>query len=198
MVQLPKIKHDKKLPVVPNHQECKALFSAPELLKHRVVLSFIYSAGLRACEASKMKLSDIDSGRMMIHIRQSKYNKDRYVPLSPLMLEGLRKYYYFCHPVNYLFNGHETGSPLSVEGIRSALRETVKNVIFRKGLRSIPCATAMPPTCLNLVWILLPLKNSWVMRELKPRWFTCMQQCLTEVTCSARLTGCTKKGEAPP
>jgi integrase/recombinase XerD len=134
VVQLPKIKRDKKLPVVLNHKECKALFSAPELLKHRVLLSFIYSAGLRAREVSRMKLSDVDSGRMMIHIRQSKYNKDRYVPLSPLMLEGLRKYYYACHPVNYLFNGNEPGSPLSVRGMQWVLRAAVKKCNLQKGI----------------------------------------------------------------
>jgi site-specific recombinase XerD len=134
VIQLPKIKRDKKLPVVLNHRECKALFHAPDLLKHRVLFSFIYSAGLRAREASRMKLSDIDSGRMMIHIRQSKYYKDRYVPLSPLMLEGLRKYYYACHPVDYLFNGYEPGSPLSVRGMQGALREAVKKCNLQKGI----------------------------------------------------------------
>jgi len=134
IVQLPKIKRGNKLPVVLNHKECKALFAAPELLKHRVLLSFMYSAGLRAREVSRMKLSDIDSGRMMIHIRQSKYNKDRYVPLSPLMLEGLRKYYYACHPTDYLFNGKEPGSPLSVRGMQWALREAVKKCNLQKGI----------------------------------------------------------------
>jgi integrase/recombinase XerD len=134
VVQLPRIKRDKKLPVVLNHRECKALFNAPDLLKHRVLLSFIYSAGLRAREVSRMILSDIDSGRMMIHIRQSKYNKDRYVPLSPLMLEGLRKYYYACHPIDYLFNGNEPGSPLSVRGMQGALREAVKKCNLQKGI----------------------------------------------------------------
>ena len=105
IVHLPQIKHENKLPVVLNYQECKALFNASELLKHRMVLSLMYSAGLRAGEVSRLRLSDIDSGRMMIFIRQSKYNKDRYVPLSPLILQGLRKYYYACQPVEYLFNG---------------------------------------------------------------------------------------------
>jgi integrase/recombinase XerD len=134
IVQLPRLRRDKKLPVVLNHRECKALFNAPELLKHRVLLSFIYSAGLRAHEVSSMKLSDIDSGRMMIHIRQSKYHKDRYVPLSLLMLEGLRKYYYACHPLDYLFNGNEPGSPLSVRGMQSALKGAVKKCNLQKGI----------------------------------------------------------------
>lgn len=133
-VKLPRIKHESKLPVVLNYDECKALFSAPELLKHRVLISLIYSAGLRAREASNLKIADIDSGRMMIHIRQSKYNKDRYVPLSPLILEGLRKYYYACQPVEYLFNGNEPGSPLSVRGMQWALREAIKKCKLQKGI----------------------------------------------------------------
>jgi len=134
VVKLPKIKHDNKLPVVLNYAECKALFNAPELLKHRVLLALMYSAGLRAREVSNLKLSDIDSGRMMIHIRQSKYNKDRYVPLSKVILEGLRKYYYACQPVEYLFNGNEPGSPLSVRGMQWALREAVKKCKLQKGI----------------------------------------------------------------
>ncbi len=134
LVKLPSIKHTNKLPVVLNYQECKALFNASELLKHRMLLSLIYSAGLRAREVSRLRLADIDSGRMMIHIRQSKYNKDRYVPLSPLILEGLRKYYYACRPMEYLFNGNTPGSPLSVRGMQWALREAVKKCKLQKGI----------------------------------------------------------------
>ncbi len=133
-IALPKIKQPNKLPVVLNYDECKALFHAPDLLKHRVLLALMYSAGLRAREASNLHIADIDSGRMMIHIRQSKYNKDRYVPLSPGVLQGLRKYFYACHPVEYLFNGNEPGSPLSVRGMQWALREAVKKSKLQKGI----------------------------------------------------------------
>jgi site-specific recombinase XerD len=133
-LKLPSIREPHKLPVVLNRQECIAMFKAPELLKHRVLLSLIYSAGLRAGEASRLKIADIDSGRMMIHIRQSKFNKDRYVPLSPLILQGLRKYYYACQPVEYLFNGNSAGSPLSIKGMQWALREAVKRCKLQKGI----------------------------------------------------------------
>ena len=133
-LKLPSIHEPQKLPVVLNRQECKALFRAPELLKHRVLLALIYSAGLRAGEVSRLKIADIDSGRMMIHIRQSKFNKDRYVPLSPLILEGLRKYYYACQPVEYLFNGNTAGTPLTVRGMQWALREAVKRCKLQKGI----------------------------------------------------------------
>jgi integrase/recombinase XerD len=132
VVKLPSIKHENKLPVVLNHKECRALFLAPELLKHRVLLSLIYSAGLRAREASRLKIADIDSGRMMIHIRRSKYNKDRYVPLSSEILRGLRKYFQACRPVEYLFNGHEPGSQLSVRGMQWVLRAAVKKCKLQK------------------------------------------------------------------
>jgi len=133
-VKMPEIKHKKKLPVVLNLTECRALFAAPDVLKHRVMLSLVYSAGLRARELSKLKLADIDSERMMIHIRQSKYNKDRYVPLSPLILDGLRKYCRAYKPVEYLFNGYKVGEPLSVRGIQWVLSETVKKCKLKKDI----------------------------------------------------------------
>jgi integrase/recombinase XerD len=130
VVELPSLNHKKKLPVVLNYQECKALFKSPALLNHRVLLALIY----RVAEASRLRLSDVDSGRMMIHIRQSKNDKDRYVPLSPLILEGLRKYCQACRPVDYLFNGSRRGTPLSTEGIQWVVREAVKKCGFTKGI----------------------------------------------------------------
>ena len=134
MVELPSIKVKKKLPVVLNYKECKALFRAPALLKHRVLLALIYSAGLRVGEASRLRLSDVDSDRMMIHIRQSKYNKDRYVPLSPIVLDGLQKYCNAYHPVDYLFNGSKRGTPITTAGIRWVVSESVRKCGFLKGI----------------------------------------------------------------
>jgi integrase/recombinase XerD len=134
LVDLPIIKAKKKLPVVLNYKECKALFKASALLKHRVMLALIYSAGLRVGEASRLLLSDIDSDRMMIHIRQSKYNKDRYVPLSPIVLEGLQKYCTAYHPVDYLFNGSKRGTPITTASIRWVICESARKCGFRKGI----------------------------------------------------------------
>jgi integrase len=91
-IALPSLKQDTKLPVILNRSELKQLFKAPALLKQRVVLSLIYSAGLRGQEVINLKISDIGFERMTIHIRQSKYKKDRIVPLSPTMAIGLKKY----------------------------------------------------------------------------------------------------------
>jgi integrase/recombinase XerD len=81
-IALPSLKKDTKLPVILNHRELKQLFAAPTLLKQRIVLTLIYSAGLRGQEVINLKISDVDFERKTIHIRQSKYKKDRIVPLA--------------------------------------------------------------------------------------------------------------------
>ena len=126
VIKLPSLKHSNKLPVVLNHAECKLLFRSGKILKHRVLLSLIYSAGLRSQEVRNLKLFDIDYGRMMIHIRQTKYNKDRYVPLSSYMVRGLKKYINAYHPKEYLFNGKLIGSKLSPRGVQWAMKQAVK------------------------------------------------------------------------
>ncbi len=90
-IALPSPRKDAKLPVILNHQELKELITAPTLLKQRVVLALIYSAGLRGQEVINLKISDIDFQRKTIHIRQSKYKKDRIVPLADSMAVGLKK-----------------------------------------------------------------------------------------------------------
>src|ERR1035437_5718449 len=87
-----------KLPVILNRSELRELFKVPALLKHRIILTLAYSAGLRSQEIIALKLSDIDFERKTIHIRQSKYKKDRIVPLSDYMSLGLRKYLSVEHP----------------------------------------------------------------------------------------------------
>jgi integrase/recombinase XerD len=124
--ELPSVKHKHHLPVVLGKGECRRLFAAPPLLKHRVLLTFIYSAGLRMNEARMMEIRDIDSERMTIRVRQGKGNKDRYVPLGHLMLEGLRKYVRECRPVKYLFNGQKPGEPLGDRSMQWVMVQAVK------------------------------------------------------------------------
>lgn len=131
-INLPSLKKQDKLPVVLSHQELIRLFNAPELIKHRALLSLVYAAGLRAGEVCRLKIADIDSQRMTIFIRQSKGNKDRYVPLSPAILPLLRNYYTACKPVEWLFNGKEPGQPFSVRGLQWVMGETVKKARISK------------------------------------------------------------------
>ena len=125
-IKLPSLKKDAKLPSIFNKDELRRLFNAPALLKHRVLLMLIYSAGLRSSEVINLKISDIDFERRSIHIRRSKYNKDRMVPLSEYMAVGLQKYIVLERPLTWLFNGKTLGSPYSAKAISWVMREAVK------------------------------------------------------------------------
>src|SRR3989304_2287274 len=131
-IALPSLKQDTRLPVILNRAELKELFKAPALLKHRIVLTLIYSAGLRGQEVVNLKLSDIDFERKTIHIRQSKYKKDRIVPLSILIAKGLKKYIAVEHPHVWLFNGKEPDGRYSVRGLSWVMRETLKKTSVKK------------------------------------------------------------------
>mgnify|MGYP000892646326 CR=1 FL=1 len=131
-IALPSMKKEAKLPVIFNRSELRQLFRAPTLLKHRIVLALIYSAGLRSQEAINLKISDIDFERRTIHIRQSKYKKDRIVPLSDYIAKGLKKYIAAEHPHIWLFNGKEPGGRYSVRGLSWVLRETLKKTDIKK------------------------------------------------------------------
>ena len=131
-IALPSLKQDTKLPVILNRSELKELFSAPKLLKQRVVLTLIYSAGLRGQEVINLKISDIDFERKTIHIRQSKYKKDRIVPLSPTMAIGLKKYLKAENPYIWLFNGKEPDGRYSIRGLSWVMRENLKKTSITK------------------------------------------------------------------
>ena len=126
VIKLPTISNDKKLPTVFSREELKRLFAAPQRLKQRVILSLIYSAGLRVGEVCALKITDIDSDRMQIKIRNSKGNKDRYVELSKTILIGLRKYVASNKPKEYLFNGKIKGQPLGHSAVQQSFRLAIK------------------------------------------------------------------------
>ena len=131
-IALPSLKRDTKLPVILNRQELKELFRTPRLLKQRIVLTLIYSAGLRGQEVINLKISDVDFERTTIHIRQSKYKKDRIVPLSPTMAIGLKKYLKAENPHIWLFNGKQPESKYSVRGLSWVMRENLKKTSITK------------------------------------------------------------------
>jgi len=133
-VQLPEIKKEKKLPVVLNKSECRRLFKTPKLLKHRVVLTLTYACGLRSREIVRLKLGDIDLERKQIHIRESKYYKDRYVTLSDYMAKGLRFYIDAAKPKEWLFEGNSPNGGMSVRGLQWIIRQTVKQADIKKSV----------------------------------------------------------------
>jgi site-specific recombinase XerD len=131
-IALPSLKKETKLPVILNYRELRELFAAPTLLKQRIVLTLIYSAGLRSQEVINLKISDIDFERKVIHIRQSKYKKDRIVPLGEIMALGLRKYLSAENPYVWLFNGKEPDGRYSVKGLSWVIRENLKKTSIKK------------------------------------------------------------------
>lgn len=131
-IALPSLKKETKLPVILNLHELKELFAVPTLLKQRIVLTLIYSAGLRGQEVVNLKISDVDFERKTIHIRQSKYKKDRVVPLADSMAIGLKKYLAAENPQIWLFNGKEADGRYSIKGLSWVMRENLKKTSISK------------------------------------------------------------------
>lgn len=131
---LPPVSGSKALPVVLSQQEVKLLLKSPKLLKHKVLFAIVYDCGLRISEAINLKIEDVDFDRRMVHIRESKYKKDRYVPISYLVLKGVGKYIDTSNPKEWLFNGKIRGNKISRAGIRHALNATTTKAGLTKGV----------------------------------------------------------------
>lgn len=99
----------RKLPTVLSKEEVLKLIEVTGNLKHRTLLALIYSSGLRISEALHLMPKDIDSKRMLIHIKNAKGKKDRYTLLSQKVLVLMREYYLVYHPKTYLFEGAKGG-----------------------------------------------------------------------------------------
>lgn len=123
----------RKLPVVLSENEIQLILSNIGNLKHKALLSLIYSCGLRVGEALSLKINDLDSDRMLISVRNGKGEKDRMVPLASNVLNLLRTYYKQYQPSDYLFNGAEKG-PYSATSIRNVLKRAVYKSYIKKNV----------------------------------------------------------------
>lgn len=124
-LQMPVIKKTETLPTVLSKQECRDIFAAPRLLKHRFLLAFAYAGGLRMNELRMLKISDVDLQRRQIHIRQAKGRKDRYVILADLLIDRFPKYLREVRPQTYLFEGQTPGQVLGERSIQYIINEAV-------------------------------------------------------------------------
>ena len=118
---LPPRQHAQRLPEVLSGRELERLFAAVGNIKHRVMLMVAYAAGLRLGELVHLKVTDIDSHRMMIRVEQGKGNKDRYTLLSQRLLNELRAYWKTYRPKTWLFPGKTPDKPLTESSIQKAL-----------------------------------------------------------------------------
>jgi integrase/recombinase XerD len=116
--QIPFPKQPKRLPSVLSPEEVGTLLKAVRNRKHRLVLMTMYATGLRVSEAAGLQVSDIDSSRMVIRVREAKGRKDRLVMLSPVLLEELRRYWRWYRPTLWLFPGGDLSTPLSISAIQ--------------------------------------------------------------------------------
>jgi len=130
---LPRPKKPQKLPSVLAEEEMITLIQKTQNLKHRALLMTAYSAGLRVSELVSLKIHDIDSKRMLLHLHGAKGKKDRMVPLSQKLLETLRVYFRQYRPRVYLFEP-EPGKDYHPHYAQAVLREAKKKAgIHKKG-----------------------------------------------------------------
>ena len=109
-------------PVVLTLEEVSRLLAAAGPLKARMLFTTMYGCGLRVSDAIRLRVRDIDSQRMVIHIRQSKGRKDRYVPLGTTLRDQLRDYWRAERPVSFLFPGSQADKPWNVRNVREEFR----------------------------------------------------------------------------
>jgi integrase/recombinase XerD len=123
---LPYPKRPRRLPIILSPEEVQRLIAGAQNLFHRTMLMTLYGGGLRRSELLHLKVSDIDSQRMVLRIERGKGGHDREVPLSPTLLAALREYWRWMRPQTYLFpgtrNGWRADTPLSPRVIWEAVR----------------------------------------------------------------------------
>ena len=132
----PHVKRSTRLPVVLSQEQVMLFFDHVAGLKNRAALMVCYGAGLRISETVALRVGDIDSQRMLIHVEQGKGQKDRYAMLSERLLHALRRYWRTCRPgpgrpQDYLFPSWRENRHLSTTSLRLACREAA----LRSGLR---------------------------------------------------------------
>ena len=126
------IHEPRKLPVVLSPDEVVRLLDAAPGLKYKAALSVAYGAGLRANEVVSLKVSDIDSKRMIIRVEQGKGGKDRYVMLSPHLLNLLRTWWKMARPQGWLFPGRDPAQPLTTRQLNRACHAAAQMAAINK------------------------------------------------------------------
>ena len=123
MEEIPMPKRPFRLPVILSPEEVMHFLDSVDNTKHRAILMTAYAAGLRVSEATHLKVTDIDSQRMMLRVDQGKGRKDRYVMLSPRLLDVLRIYWKASRPTLWLFPGDLPGQPITRGAVELACQK---------------------------------------------------------------------------
>jgi integrase/recombinase XerD len=120
--RIPYARKRRQLPVILSADEVVRFLTAVPSLKHRTALMTAYAAGLRVSEVVRLKITDIDSSRMLVRVEQGKGGRDRYIMLSPQLLVVLRTYWREARPAHWLFPGHDESRPLAASVLQWACR----------------------------------------------------------------------------
>jgi site-specific recombinase XerD len=123
---IPLPKKPQKLPVVLSPEEVQHFLNCVDYNKHQVILTTCYAAGLRISEAVRLKPTAIDSTRMVIRVEQGKGCKDRFVMLSPMLLEILRSYWKGVRPKEWLFPGVRDDRPITKDAVEAACQKALR------------------------------------------------------------------------
>ena len=155
---LPFPRHRRRLPAVLSREQVAAVLGAVQGLKYRALLMTMYASGLRVSEACRLRVQDVDSPRMVLHVRDGKGGKDRLTLLSPRLLRLLRQYWKVDRPRGRLFPGRTRDGHVSPQSVR---------IVFRRALREAGVEGAFSPHHLRHAFAthLLEDGNRWkVMR----------------------------------
>lgn len=153
-VNLVKPPRTKRLPNVITVEEAARVFNATRKLSYRVFYFTIYSLGLRLSEGLRLQVGDLDAVRQRVHIRNSKGNKDRFVPLPQVTLDLLRRFWavhrnpvlIFPNRSGGLKGSHSATTPLHRTGVQTTLRKVIESCGIKKRLLSTAYVTVMPLT----------------------------------------------------
>jgi len=162
---IPYPKKPKTLPVILSRDEVKALILAPRYFKHRVILATLYATGVRVSELCQLQGTDIDSKRMVIHVRQGKGKRDRLTLLSPDLLPLLRRYWKLYQLQCWLFPGHRITEPITSDGVAFVCKKAgqaakLTKAIYPHLLRHYLAPRVMPS---RGVWY---IKKSFLLKSL--------------------------------
>jgi site-specific recombinase XerD len=131
---IPFPKRQLRLPTILDQQEVARLIDSASNLMHRTMMMMLYATGLRRAEMCHLKVTDIDSKRMVIHVRQGKGGRDRDVLLTPKLLETLREYWRWMKPKTYLFPGTVKGWRADVPITEKIVWQAVREAAERAGI----------------------------------------------------------------
>lgn len=162
MHRVPRRKRPMRLPVLLSAEDVVRLLAAVRSITVRTILMLAYGAGLRVSEACALRVDDIDSGRMVLHIRHAKRGRERYVMLSPRLLDALRTYWRAQRPVGpALFQGRGRAAPISRDAASKATSVAARRCGITRRVTPHTLRHGFATALLEQGWTCVPCRYRW-------------------------------------